>query len=482
MSVSDRLVVRASAESRVGNARGNNEDNVYFNGDFITPHTIQQDFAIKTGEPADLNCFAVFDGMGRNNTGSYASLLAATRLDELIDRLLYEPGSDIDAQVLSYIQQTNTEVRNQINETGGVRTATTVALVLIVNGNLHAYNAGDSRIYLYRDNNLMQLSRDHVSASGQRSVILTDDDVRNGGLTKYLGIMAEEGELEPFRAKPFKIKKGDKILICSDGLSDYVDDDSITACLSKPKDPFGHTNELMKSALAFSSADNISAIVIEVGEPGFKPTKNMILIGIGIAVFLLGLMIGILFGYRMGLAGFGRKEPQNYGFNDDLPSGGYTENITDDNGDDDFIPEPASNSDTSPSDASPSDTSPSASTLGSPSVSAPSGSTVSTSSPTLYPPTTHPTSSTKPILVESLTIAPEHKDFTLNVGKTQQIIVTVIPTDIPEEYVTWTSDDTSKVTVDEKGLVTAVAPGKAEITVKIGKLTDKCIVRVRKPK
>ncbi|MCL2486053.1 MAG: Ig-like domain-containing protein [Oscillospiraceae bacterium] len=449
MSVSDRLQVRAAAESRVGNARGNNEDNVYFNGDFITPHTIRQDFAIKTGEPADMNCFAVFDGMGRNNTGSYASLLGSTRLDELTDRLSYEQGSDVDGQVLRYIQQVNGEVRDQIKETGGVRTATTMGLVIIENGTVHAYNAGDSRIYLFRDRNLMQLSRDHVSASGQRSVVLSDDNVRNGGLTKYLGITAEEGELEPYRAKPFKLKKGDKILICSDGVTDYVDDEMIAACLSKRKDPFGHTNELMKSALAFNSADNLSVVVIEAAEPGFHITQNMINVAVCVAVFLLGLTVGILFGYVAGGAGAGRKR-----------------------GRDDSEPLPAA------------DFSAVGSYLGPGSDSDVSGSGVSGSDGTggggntLYPTTTAPTAATKPIFVESFEINTSSKDFTISVGKTQKIGFTVVPNDL-DKYITWTSDDLTKVTVDEFGFVTAVAPGRATITAKVGDMKGECIVRVK---
>ena len=221
-----KIIVRAAGESRVGHARGNNEDNIYFNGDFITPRIIRQDFAIKTGEEADVNCFAVLDGMGRNNTGSFASLLAATRLDEVLDRVTFDSGSGPDAAVLDYVHNANIEIREQIKETGGVRTASTMALLVIENGTAHAYNAGDSRIYLFRDRQLIRLTRDHVSVKGQQSVTLTEEGVRNGGLTKYLGMPESDGELEPYRAKPFKLHKGDKFLICSDGVSDYLDEET----------------------------------------------------------------------------------------------------------------------------------------------------------------------------------------------------------------------------------------------------------------
>ena len=90
MQTSGKILIRAAAESNVGNARGNNEDNVYFNGDYITPRNIGRPFAIKTGEYTDVNVFAVFDGMGRNKTGSFASLVAATKLDAVTDRIAFD--------------------------------------------------------------------------------------------------------------------------------------------------------------------------------------------------------------------------------------------------------------------------------------------------------------------------------------------------------------------------------------------------------
>ena len=61
MSEANKILIRAAAESNAGNARGNNEDNVYFNGDYITPRNIGRPFAIKTGEYTDVNIFAVLD-------------------------------------------------------------------------------------------------------------------------------------------------------------------------------------------------------------------------------------------------------------------------------------------------------------------------------------------------------------------------------------------------------------------------------------
>lgn len=455
MSTAKKLLVRAAAESQVGNARGNNEDNVYFNGDFITPRNIRQDFAIKTGEYSDVNCFAVMDGMGRNNTGSYASLLAATKLDEIADRVAFDTGRDPDELVLEYIQSANDEIRQQIRETGGVRTATTLALLIIENGVAHAYNAGDSRIYLYRDRQLVKLTRDHVMVKGQRSVSLTEEGVRNGGLTKYLGMAEEDGSLEPYRAKPFKVKKGDKFLICSDGITDYVDEEDIAECLSKRKDPFGHTNELIGLALREESADNISAVVVEIVEPGFHVTQNMILVALGCIIFLFGMLVGGLFGYIMG----GGNKTNAFVDNNMSVTLPIQPNDPDDYDDPQVSgSDVVSGSDTPIVDIQDDDSS------------------GSTASRTTYPTTTYPTTTEAPIMVELFNLTVH--DFTIRQGKTTTIGIQIIPSDTPMTAIKWESSDPSKVTVDEYGKVTAVARGKAKITATVGDLSDSCIVRV----
>ncbi|MBQ9994504.1 MAG: Ig-like domain-containing protein [Clostridia bacterium] len=447
MSTAKKLLVRAAAESQVGNARGINEDNVYFNGDYITPHTARQDFAIKTGEYAHINCFAVLDGMGRNNTGSYASLLAASGLDTVSDRLAFDMGKDVDTVVLDYIRTTNVATREQIRETGGVRTASTLALLIIENENAHVYNAGDSRVYLFRDKQLIKLTRDHVSARGQHSVALTEEGIRNGGLTKYLGMAEADGNLEPYRAKAFKIKKGDKFLVCSDGLTDYVDEEDIASCLLKRKDPFGHTNELMSMAYNEDSADNISVIVAEVVEPGLHVTQNMILTALACLILTAGLIVGGLMGFIIGAGSVDR----NTGFVDYSNSiQGTTTTTTS------TLP-PVSPGDISGSDVSGSDA----------------GQSSGLGSSTQYPTTTYPTTTTAPYNINSFKL--DASDITMNVGQTYRFGVEIYSAtneEVPREAIIWSSSDPSIATVDDDGTVTGIAPGRVTIYATIKGLTE----------
>ncbi len=438
----NKILIRAAAESNVGNARGNNEDNVYFNGDYITPRNINKPFAIKTGEYTDVNVFAVLDGMGRNNTGSFASLVAATRLDAVADKISFDTDSTADDAVLAYMQETNELIRDQRRETGGVRTASTLALLIIEHGNAHVYNVGDSRVYLYRDKQLVKLTRDHVAVEGQKSVALTEEGVRHGRITKFLGMNSREGKMEPYRAKPFKVKKGDKFLVCSDGLSDQIDEDELTVCLGKRKDPFGHTNELMSLAMTDDSDDNISAIVVEAVEPGFHITQNMILVALGCLIMAIGVLIGFAFGWIVGSTSKTYEGLESY--------------------DEDYFV--AASSNVSGSDIVDESTT--------------AGSTTSTTVPTTVPGKDETSSDDIQYTVYGLTLE-QNDDITLARGKTVQLSVEINPDNVPDSYVQWSSDNEKVATVDENGKVKAKKVGKATITATAGNCSVSCTIRVK---
>lgn len=441
MSAANKIYIRAAAESNVGNARGNNEDNVYFNGDYITPRNISRPFAIKTGEYTDVNIFAVFDGMGRNNTGSFASLVAATRLDNLADRISFDPDATPDDAVLEYMQETNELIRDQRRETGGVRTASTMALLIIEHGNAHVYNVGDSRVYLYRDKQLVKLTRDHVAVEGQKSVSLTEEGIRHGRITKFLGMNSREGRMEPYRAKPFKIKKGDKFLVCSDGVTDQLDEDEITVCLAKRKDPFGHTNELMALSMSDDSDDNVSVIVAEAIEPGIHITQNMIMVMMGCLIMLFGVAVGFVFGWLVGSTSSEHEGLTDY--DDSFLNSGIVRRVS------------GSDISSDVSDAV----------------------TVTSTIETTVPNDDKTSSEEIKYTVYGLTLR-QNNDITLKRGKSVTLSVEINPDNVPQSYVQWSSDNEKVATVNENGKVVAKKKGQATITASAGNVTVTCLIRV----
>lgn len=427
----------------MGNARGNNEDNVYFNGDYITPRNINRPFAIKTGEYTDVNVFAVLDGMGRNNTGSFASLVAATKLDSVADRIAFDTDVTPDDAVLAYMQETNEMILEQRRETGGVRTASTLALLIIEHGSAHIYNVGDSRVYLYRDKQLIKLTRDHVSVEGQKTVALTEEGIRHGRITKFLGMNNREGKMEPYRAKPFKVKKGDKFLVCSDGLSDRLDEDEIAVCLAKRKDPFGHTNELMALAMSGDSDDNVSAIVVEAVEPGFHITQNMIFVALGCLIMGIGVALGFAFGWVIGSTQSSYEEMGDY------DADYYKMNQP--------IVSAVSGSDITSAETESTE--------------------VSSAIPTTVPASSDVSSQDIQYTVYGMTLR-QSNDITLKRGQSVTLSVEINPDNVPASYVEWTSDNEDVATVDENGKVKAKKSGKATITASAGNVSVTCLIRV----
>jgi PPM family protein phosphatase len=210
--------------------------------------------------------FAVADGMGGAKAGEVASGLAAAALKEG-----GADGTSAEERVVGLIQAANRRVFDRANEdrdASGMGTTMTVALVeedRVVFGHV-----GDSRAYLIRDGEIEQLTDDHS---------LVAELVRSGRLSP------EEAEVHPQRSvitrvvgteayvdvDTFSIEAavGDLFLICSDGLTDMVDDETIIEAIEKNRANLDRAAEaLVGAANRVGGEDNITVVFFEVtGEP-----------------------------------------------------------------------------------------------------------------------------------------------------------------------------------------------------------------------
>ena len=210
--------------------------------------------------------FAVADGMGGAKAGEVASGLAAAALKEGgVD------GPDAETRVTELIQEANRRVFRRAaedHEAAGMGTTMTVALVdgeRVVFGHV-----GDSRAYLIRDGRIDQLTDDHsLVAELVRSGRLTPDEAethpQRSVITRAVGTEADV-DVDTFSIEP---APGDLFLICSDGLTDMVDDRAIFQAIEK------HRGDLEEAAKALVSAanrsggeDNITVVFFEVSENG----------------------------------------------------------------------------------------------------------------------------------------------------------------------------------------------------------------------
>jgi serine/threonine protein phosphatase PrpC len=208
--------------------------------------------------------FAVADGMGGHQAGEVASQVALATLEELSP----EDSASIPA-VVRQVKRANDAILTIATERGfvhGIGT-TLIALSLGDDGELSVFNVGDSRAYRYRDGSLIQLSADHsVVAELVRAGRLAPSEAASHPdrhvVTRALGI---EPDVEVDCWRLFA-RSGDRYLLCSDGLTSELSESEICAVLEGSDEPQGLVDLLVHRTLEAGARDNVSVILIEVGQ------------------------------------------------------------------------------------------------------------------------------------------------------------------------------------------------------------------------
>ena len=252
--------IHAAVVCGPGRVRKQNQDNFYLNGSY---RGSVEDVRNLSGELHDLPCgvFAVADGMGGETHGELASLETVRCL-----RAADKPGIDMEA----VIDEANRRVCELITAYGGRRIGTTFAGLVLRDGSVTMTNIGDSRVYRFRNGSLGRMSRDHtvIQQLLERGII---DEAKakthsaRHKITQHIGIFPDEMLIEPYTVRD-TLLPGDLYLICSDGLTDMVEDGEIARILGA-RGPVGKKAEaLFKTALFNGGRDNTTVLVIEVAQ------------------------------------------------------------------------------------------------------------------------------------------------------------------------------------------------------------------------
>jgi len=237
--------VRSGSATHVGQVRSNNQDS----------------FLILT----EADIYAVADGMGGHNGGEVASAMAVEALREHAG----EASLENLMQAARIGNRAIFEKAGDDNELHGM--GTTLCAVRVVPGadgegdEIGWINVGDSRVYLYRDGELIQLSRDHSLVEDLvRDGQLTEEEAavhpKRNIITRALGIDVDVN-VDGSTVIPFN---GDRFLLCSDGLFGEVSDDQMASVLRRLADPDEAADELVRLANEAGGRDNITVVVVEV--------------------------------------------------------------------------------------------------------------------------------------------------------------------------------------------------------------------------
>jgi len=218
--------------------------------------------------------FAIADGMGGHAAGEVASALA---IETLFASLAPVEG---DAQVCSAegLQQAVSEANRAIFENAlehGERKGMGTTLTFMCWSEQGCYfgHIGDSRAYRLRGDELLQLTRDHTWVNMQvRAGLISQEEAEHTQmrhvLVKALGTQAEvEADVIPVETLP-----NDRFLLCSDGLSDLVDEDNLKRILSAKATPAETSGRLVELANTLGGKDNITAVVIDCHDTKWKST------------------------------------------------------------------------------------------------------------------------------------------------------------------------------------------------------------------
>ncbi|MFT3699187.1 MAG: protein phosphatase 2C domain-containing protein [Kofleriaceae bacterium] len=267
-----RASIVGAAETSVGKVREHNED----------AHFID----------TDLGIFAVCDGMGGHAAGEVASGIAVKVVRErwasdatqkVVDHWLAAGTPDAKKALLAEINAGVTAAHDAIMaEATRDKTkngmGTTIIGALVIGGDIVFAQSGDSRAYMVRDSIAMQLTEDHTLLARLLAAGVDVDTSNEGGrfksmLTNALGIGTE------CKAATFVVPlaDGDRFLLCSDGITEYVQEAEIGEVLSQQPSPARAAQRLVELALQRGGGDNATALVVRVLEAGetARPSEQL---------------------------------------------------------------------------------------------------------------------------------------------------------------------------------------------------------------
>ncbi|MBW3659372.1 MAG: protein phosphatase 2C domain-containing protein [Actinobacteria bacterium] len=223
--------MRSGSGSDVGHRRPKNEDSFLSDG--------------------DRRLFVVADGMGGHPAGDVASREAVAALDLALSNGALESSDRMQAltQALIKAHEAVVEAATTDPEKRGMGTTAVVAHLDADETTLTCAHIGDSRAYVLTDERLIRITEDHVwGGRGGRS------------LTQAIG---SSKKVEP-EAAEVDLQPGDKVLLCTDGLTDMLADRDIRDVLLQDADAQALCDQLIETALERGGVDNITCIVIEV--------------------------------------------------------------------------------------------------------------------------------------------------------------------------------------------------------------------------
>jgi len=257
----DPLAIRAGSRSVTGNYRERNEDRCVVD--------------------ADRGVFLVADGVGGHYGGVEASEIVARVLSERLGKTVKCAWRDldlIDSAVADAVEAARREMIEVAEADGRFgRMAATMALALIVDRTLYSTRVGDCRVYLLHRGELQRLTQDQTfTQAALEAGLVSEEEAREHPwrhvVTNTVGVKLLD---EAIAVDEFDLTAGDRLALCSDGLTDVVSDDELQQLLALGCGPQTTANDLVDLALESDSHDNVTCIVVDLEEAEVPASARM---------------------------------------------------------------------------------------------------------------------------------------------------------------------------------------------------------------
>jgi len=228
----------------------------------------------------DRGLFAVFDGVGGQRAGEVASQTAAETIEESLahgfpDDSTRDSKDDSTLLVRRAIQFANRDIFELAESDPEYKTmATTIALVLLDGNQATIAHVGDSRVYRLEDGSLFRETIDHTDLhdgiragliSADQAALHQDDHVINRALGAEPDVDVE--------IKTIDLRRGDRLLLCTDGIYRHLTDNQIADVLARYKDPQRTAEELKRIVHERGADDNLTAVVVHIRDLSPAPAR-----------------------------------------------------------------------------------------------------------------------------------------------------------------------------------------------------------------
>ena len=246
------MKISITAASKTGSVRSNNEDMILVDKKLIRNKSF---WTMVDLDATDRLIVALADGMGGHSCGEVASQVTLKNLSFFFNDLPkgLSPG-ELNETICEWLVSINNIIYSKGVEESQYRDmGTTLVAMLYYNQQFYWMNCGDSRLYRFHDGQLIQFTTDHslntLTGSTEHSSIITNC-IGGGCKTSYVDMTQCTSE----------VLQGDSFLICSDGLSDMISDETIGKLMNEGVD----ANRLCDAAIEAGGFDNVSVAVIKI--------------------------------------------------------------------------------------------------------------------------------------------------------------------------------------------------------------------------